>query len=315
MKPRPFLASQWFNRVPFGRGIARRPLSGGILLFAGLLTAELPAAAAADAATKPRAHLQSVAQIAAAPASARGLGVTLSRATAVLRQQLGLKRGAGLVADDVATGSKAARAGFLQHDVLVRLDDQILVLPEQLDALLESAEPGDPLACTVLRGGREVVIPLGKPGPVVAAASGGDRRGDQPLRTGGLRPTASSLAIIAPVPRPASSLSGMPQLGEETLVRHDPDFQIRLARGDQTRLTVTDSTGRVVFEGGIDSAADRGRVPVAVRDRVADMETLLEPRAADSEPGLVVTASAVGAPAAPPAARIGHLNVAPVELR
>lgn len=290
-------------------------LSSGILLFVGLPAAELPTAAGADAATKPRAHLQSVAQIAAAPASARGLGVTLSRATAVLRQQLGLKRGAGLVADDVATGSNAARAGFLQHDVLVRLDDQILVLPEQLDALLESAEPGDPLACTVLRGGQEVVIPLGEPTPAVATASRVGRPGQQSPRAGGLRPTASSLAIIAPAPRPATSLGGMPQLGDETLVRHDPDFQIRLARGDETRLTVTDSAGRVVFEGGIDSAADRGRVPVAVRGRVADMEKLFETRVADSEPGRVVPASAVGAPAAPPAARIGHLNVAPVELR
>ena len=88
MKPRPFPASQWFNRVPFGTGIARMLLSSGILLFVGLPAAELPTAAGADAAIKPRAHLQSVAQIAAAPASARGLGVTLSRATAVLRQQL-----------------------------------------------------------------------------------------------------------------------------------------------------------------------------------------------------------------------------------
>lgn len=320
MKPRPSPVSQWFDLRPFaGASVGRCRLVGivpGGILTVGLLAAGLPAAVVAESATKPRTHLQSVAQIAAAPASARGHGVTLSRATTVLRQQLGIKRGAGLVADDVATASSAARAGFLQHDVLVRLDNQILVLPEQFDALLESAEPGDPLACTVLRGGQEVMISLGQPGSQATqtAAPQVQRRVEQSYRTGGLRPTASTLAIVSPSPRPASPVSGMRQLGEETLVRQDPDVQIRLVRGDETRLTVTDLTGRVVFEGEIDSAADRGRVPVAVRARVADMEKMLEPRD-DTDRGRVVTASAVAAPADLPAARIGQLNISPVELR
>lgn len=320
MKPRPSPAPQWFDPPRFAGAIAGgRRLAGimpGGILSLGLFAAGLPAAVVAESATKPRTHLQSVAQIAAAPTSARGHGVTLSRATAVLRQQLGIKRGAGLVADDVATASSAARAGFLQHDVLVRLDNQILVLPEQFDALLESAEPGDPLACTVLRGGQEVVISLGQPGSraTQTAAPQVQRRAEQSYRTGGLRPTASTLAIVSPPPRPASPVSGMRQLGEETLVRQDPDVQIRLVRGAETRLTVTDLTGRVVFEGEMDSAADRGRVPVAVRARVADMEKMLEPRG-DTDGGRVVTASAVAAPADLPAARIGQLNISPVELR
>lgn len=314
MKPRPARASHRFHR--FTVGIAADRIPAAVVLAVGAVALPALPGRAAENGAKPRAHIQSVADFAttSSSASARGMGVTLSRATPVLRRQLGLERGAGLVAEEVKAGSAAARAGFLQHDVLVRLDDQILVLPEQFDALLESAEPEDPLACTVLRGGREVVIPLGRAGvgSVETAAATGRAARSAP-RSSGLRPTPSALAIVSPGPRKPPTSDPMRGLTDETLVRNDPDFQIRLARGDETRLTVTDPSGRVVFDGGIDSAANRGRVPVAVRARVADMEKLLEPMTGDDS--RVVPASAVAAPGGAPAARIGQLDVSPVELR
>lgn len=323
MKTRPSPVLQRFDRLPFttGLGVRKTPCPRLLpaVVTAGMLTMPVWDAIgfAVEPAVKPRAHLQSVAEIAGQHASAQGVGVTLSRATAVLRRQLGLERGAGLVADSVKPGSAAARAGFLQHDVLVRLDDQILVLPEQFDALLESARPDDALACTVLRGGREVVIPLGTPIPADHQAVETRRpRSAQPAArpAGGLRPTASALAIVAPTPRLPGPPGGMRRLGDETLVRNDPDFEIRLSRGADTWLSVTDAAGRIVFQGGIDAAEDRSRVPAAIRDRVADMENLLEPRGATAATR-VVPASATTEPAAAPATRIGQLNVPPVELR
>jgi len=251
-----------------------------------------------DAAQPPRAHLESVARIAAATDSARSLGVTLSRASHVLRRQLGLRRGAGLVVDEVAPGSAAARAGFVQHDVLVRLDDQWLLLPEQFDALLEAAEPEDPLDCTVLRGGREVVIGLG-------AAPGGQR---PRAATRPLRPTASSLALV-PRQSPASLPRSLEGLSDETLVRQDGDFSIVLSRGDRTRVVVSDAAGVVVFAGELDGAGDRDRLPEAVRQRVAEMERQLEPRTADAATAVVPAAGTK------PAAEIGRLEVSPIELR
>lgn len=264
----------------------------------------VPAAAsrAADQLPAARSHLQPVSEMSRPTATSAGLGVSLSRATAVLRQQLALKRGAGLVVDQVASGSRAEAAGFLQHDVLVRLDDQLLLLPQQFDALLEAAEPGDPLECTVLRGGREVAIPLGpKPVPPVQAFQRPARRP--------LRPTESALAIVQPaanlVAAPAAADSG--RLADETLVRQDADYAIRLSRGDKTRLVVSDPAGSVVFEGPIDNPEIRRRVPEAVRGRVLEMERLLEPRpVATDRP----TTSAVR-----PVAEIGRLEIPPVELR
>jgi hypothetical protein len=258
--------------------------------------------ARADEPPPARSHLLPVSQIARPPASSAGLGINLSRATVVLRQQLSLKRGAGLVVDQVVSGSPAEAAGFLQHDVLVRLDDQLLVLPPQFDALLEAAEPDDLLECTVLRGGREVAIPLGrKPDPPVQPFTRQSRRQ--------LRATDSALAMVrpagtTPAPSAAAAEGRLRRLADETLVRQDVDYEIRLSRGDKTRLVVSSAAGGVVFDGPIDDPEIRSRVPEAVRGRVAEMERLFEPRAAVG-----------GGATARPVAEIGRLDIPPIELR
>jgi hypothetical protein len=254
----------------------------------------------ATAAEPPRSHLEPAGGVASGPPTFASLGLTLTRASAVLRQQLAIKRGAGLVVEGVAAGSRAARAGFAQHDVLVRLDDQLLLLPEQLDALLESAEPDAPLGCTVLRGGHEVVIPIANGAPVAALPA------RSTAANGGLRPTASSLAIVQQsMPKHGSiDATRLRRLADETLVRQDPDFQIRLTSGDETRLIVSDPEGRVLFNDTIDTPEGRSRMPVSVRDRVIHMERMLEGRQPD-------TATA----AAKPTADIGRLDVTPIELR
>jgi len=260
--------------------------------------------AAAETVAPSRSHLLPVSEVVQSSMTTKGMGVTLSRASRVLSRQLALKRGAGLVVEAVTPGSAAARAGFEPHDVIVRLDDQLLVLPEQFDALLEAREPEDPLVCTVLRSGQEVAISLGgQPG----------RGGSAPV-VRSLRPTASSLAIVQPV-GPAGADARLRRLSDETLLREDGDFRIQLSRGDQTRLTVTDAEGRIVFDAAIDAPADRALVPEAIRARVAAMVRTLEPRPASS--GQL-------AEAAPPAAersqeadhkpRIGRLDLPPVEL-
>ena len=282
--------------MPFGPGFAR------LLTF--VLAVASAGAAAADPAPVVRSHLQPVSEIASPPVTSEGLGIRLTRASAVLRQQLALDRGAGLVVEEVVAGSRAAIAGFVQHDVLVRLDDQLLVLPQQFDALLEAARPVDPLVCAVLRGGREVKIPLHAHEPASRTAAAGIAPAAAPVRRP-LRPAASSLALV-PTARPAASptaaTSRLRRLSDETLLRQDADFEIRLSRGDQTRLVVRDAAGQVVFDGPIDAAAERQRVPAAIASRVADMERMLEPRPAVAD-------------VARPVAEIGRLEIAPVELR
>lgn len=251
--------------------------------------------ASGPAAARPlrRSHIQPVTEIATTPRSAAELGLKLTRASTVLRQQLALTRGAGLVVEEIAPGSRADKAGLRQHDVLVMLDDQLLVLPDQLTALLESADPDTALGCTVLRGGRKITVSLG--------------RTTAPLATEGLklRPAASAVALVQATSAPpdvggpgdtvpSRPARGFAQPSPETLLRQDSDCQIRVTRGDETRVVVTDPQGRVLFNDTIDTPEHRSRMPMSIRGRVEAMERVLESR---------------------PAAEVGRLDVAPIQIR
>lgn len=300
----------------------------GLCLAPLAASAGEPDATAADASpgrTK-RSHIQPVGEMAVAARHQDTLGLRLVRASEVLRQQLALGRGAGLVVEEVAPGSPAERAGIRQHDVLVLLDDQMLLLPEQLAALLE-ADADAAAECTLLRGGMRLKVALGSPAanerptlaaaaPAVAqpflppqtpadrAAASATRTAAKPSPGPGLRPAASALAIVQPrdpsaaraadrAPRMPSAEPAAPvrrpepdqptasrgkATGDETLLRQDPDCQIKLSRGAETRLVVIDSRGRILFNDQIDSPETRAQVPAAVRQRVEEMERALEPR-------------------------------------
>ena len=310
--------------------------------MAGETTDQAPSATATEATSQPRrSHIQSVGEVAAASRHSETLGLRLARASEVLRQQLALARGAGLVVEEVTPGSTADKAGFRQHDVLVLLDDQMLLLPEQLAALLEASNGTATPECTLLRAGAKVTIAIGelrqtdKPslaspstgvGPATVAATPAPARPQppamrqtaaKPSASPRLRAPASALALVQPdrsIPQPqatvqtsatvpASSTSPAQPAGrqsfstDETLVRHDPDYQIKLSRGDETRLVILDPHGRIVFNDEIDTTEHRRLVPQAVRQRVEEMEKSLENVANG------------------PTAQIGRLDVSPIEIR
>ncbi|MFM7293035.1 MAG: hypothetical protein ACKO6B_17640 [Planctomycetia bacterium] len=288
------------------------------------LTSGVRGADEPDQPSPRRSHIQPVGEVAAASGNTDTLGLRLARASEVLRQQLALARGAGLVVEEVLPGSVADRAGFKRYDVLVLLDDQMLLLPEQLTALLEAAD-GTSLECTVLRGGTKVTISLGEPGrntrpslpalpkpvgpPAIAAAPQPTlpavrQTAAKPSTRPGLRAPASALAIVQPTQagQPAGVIPGLAAKRtagstEETLLREDTDFHIKLSRGDQTRLVVLDPRGRILFNDEIDTPEHRSLVPPAVRDRVEAMERSLE------------------AGRSGPTAEIGRLDAAPIEIR
>lgn len=307
---------------------ATRVALSSLLLVAAACPPAVPCRAA-DAAAETsreqqpavrRSHIQPVGEMAATSRNADTLGLRLSRASEVLRQQLALARGAGLVVEEVIDGSVADKAGFKRYDVLVLLDDQMLLLPEQLSALLEASDSGTAPECTLLRGGVKVTIPLAQPGQVTQPRMA--RRSPPPPATGvfatsateppaavrqmaakpatqaRLRPAASTLSLVQPRPTSAgmrsdtASRNGDP----ETLLRQDADCHIRLARGAETRLVVTDLKGRVLFDREIDTPESRALIPEAVLARVEEMERAFEPSAR-------------------PAVEVGRLEVAPIEIR
>lgn len=92
------------------------------------------------------------------------LGVGVEKVSESLRAQLGLQEGVGMVVNFVEENSPAQAAGVRQHDVLRKLDEQLLVNEEQLVTLVRMRKPGDVATLNLIRGGkpRAVKVQLGE---------------------------------------------------------------------------------------------------------------------------------------------------------
>lgn len=88
------------------------------------------------------------------------LGVSTSPVGETLGKQLGLAEGVGMVIDHVEPNSPAANAGLEKHDVLHKLDDQLVINTPQLSVLLNMHDGGDKVKITVIRGGKSKAIPV-----------------------------------------------------------------------------------------------------------------------------------------------------------
>lgn len=103
------------------------------------------------------------------------LGVATEPANPVLTDQLGLAKGTGLVVTMVSPGSPATDV-LKAHDVIVKLDDQLLIEQRQLAVLIRNHKEGDEVAVTYIRGGKEATakVKLAKHDvPKMAALGGG----------------------------------------------------------------------------------------------------------------------------------------------
>jgi hypothetical protein len=86
------------------------------------------------------------------------LGVATAPVPSVLRDHLELAEGFGVQVDYVAEGSPAAKADLRPHDILTKLDDQLLTTPEHLATLVRSKKQGDKITLTLIRKGAEETV-------------------------------------------------------------------------------------------------------------------------------------------------------------
>lgn len=128
-----------------------------ILLFLGLAVA--PALAEVDLPLiNDIDHKVVTAPLKSKMVQATYLGVTGDRVSPALNSQLNLPKGLGLVITHVAADSPAEAAGLKKHDVLHKLDDQLLVNFEQFAVLVRLHEPGDTVTLSVIRGGQPAEV-------------------------------------------------------------------------------------------------------------------------------------------------------------
>lgn len=95
------------------------------------------------------------------------LGVVTSPVPAAMAEQLKLARGVGLVVDRVEPQTAAESAGIKPHDLIEKLDDQLIVNSEQLARLVKNHKEGDEVTLSILRQGQrqpvKVKLALGVP--------------------------------------------------------------------------------------------------------------------------------------------------------
>ena len=86
------------------------------------------------------------------------LGLLATKLSPVVGSQLGLPANLYLSVAMVSPDGPSEKAGLLQYDVLKKLDDQILINPEQLVELVRSKKVGQEVTLSILRGGEEKTL-------------------------------------------------------------------------------------------------------------------------------------------------------------
>jgi hypothetical protein len=222
----------------------------------------------------------------------------------LLRNHLVLPEGAGLVVREVAAGSPAEAAGLRVHDVLVFLDRQALLRPDHLAALIAAAGPEAPLVLEVRRAGRQLSVSLNP-----SRSSVGDSVPPQPGAPAALAeppPEAAPIPTTQPTIGPVAAAPSAPfvpppgarRLGPDAVLLEDGDYWLKVYRDADTCLMARDARGWLVFNGPIATPQQRSLIPRRVRERVAQLEQMLDAVAA---PPTTPPPSAVAAgPITPP---------------
>ena len=235
------------------------------------------------------------------------LGVEAQPVSTTLTVQLGLPKGAGLVVTHVAPDSAAAGA-LQEHDILLKLDDQLVVEGRQLSVLVRNHKEGDEVTLTYVRGGKQATakvklgqhevpkismnfenfVPSGSMNGVTIPFGGGDRF---EMTVPGLGASGSpvdmnrllSLIDRAHTREPSSIRidrndgpgfrSMSVNTGYSTMLFSDDDGSLELTTSDGKKsLVAKNSKGEPVFSGGVTTPEERRAMPPAVRERLEKLE-------------------------------------------
>lgn len=238
------------------------------------------------------------------------LGVVAHPADPTLRKQLSLPDGVGLVVEHVETGSPADQAKVEKHDVLQKLDDQLLINPEQLMVLVRMHKAGDEIKLTVIRQAKPVTLtaklvekevpemgdrPMGmdfmNPGRMPmnmrmgAPAMPGQMmpQGGMPGMPGGMPGAAPGAPMMNPRPSTTNRAVGGGaefrfNLGGANAVLGQMAFSdgthtLLLSVGtDGKTLEVKDKDGKVIFNGPVNTPEQRKALPEGVAPKLETLE-------------------------------------------
>jgi hypothetical protein len=181
------------------------------------------------------------------------VGVSVSAAPAALRHQLKVTDGIGLVVEFVQPKSPAADAGIKPFDLLLKLDDQWLVNPEQFAVLVRMHHSGDEVKLSFLHEGSRQTAAVKLVDHEFARLP--DWEGD--------------VAWPGAAPHdPHNEGAAGDHMAQRVLTWLDGHRQVSVTTtNDHVTLVVrNDETGRVLFDGPIDTEAQRKALPADIRD-------------------------------------------------
>lgn len=222
------------------------------------------------------------------------LGVETGSVSQTLVEQLALPNGTGLVVLRVVPASPATDV-LKSHDILLKLDDQILVDQRQLSVLVRNRHEGDEVTLTYVRAGKQATakIKLGKhDAPKLRDISHGNIEFDGPF--GAIGESKSDGQSVQHVLSMIRSSDG--QAPVTVQIDGSTENEVRATRIDMANtkmlssddagsleLTVTDGKKSLVakntkgveeFSGPITSPEERKALPPAVRERLEKLEAM-----------------------------------------
>lgn len=233
------------------------------------------------------------------------LGVETSNVPRVLSDQLGLQRGFGVVVDYVVPNSAAAKAGLEQNDIIRMLNDQLIVDPEQLGKLVRSFPEGTVVNLTLLRKGKEMKTPVtlqkheskhdeGEFGfekewkfddldklddlhiempDMTAVREAVSRAKDAALRAGEEARRATRRLRIVTTDDDDTVQAKHVDLNDAQIVFSDEKGELKVENVNGKRmLTAKDASGKVLFNGPVDTKEEQDKLPVDVRQRYENLE-------------------------------------------
>ena len=229
------------------------------------------------------------------------LGVETMPVDPTVAAQLSLPRDTGLAVRRVAAGSPAASL-LQKHDILTKLDDQILIDMRQLSVLVRNHTAGDEVKLTLIRGGKETTVRAklgerevpklameeGRPmmqffntdgpgggsmsfhgGTPGVPAMRGHEAGDVMRLIGGDRMHWFAQPRVHVFKRPGGKGATILDLPGGNFVFSDDEGSVEVNHSNGKRdLTVKNKKGDVTFQGPINSPEDHQKLPPEVKARL-----------------------------------------------
>jgi hypothetical protein len=233
------------------------------------------------------------------------LGVVVIDAGKDLTQHLGLPDGVGLLVQEVRDESPAKSAGLEKNDLLHKLNDQLLINPDQLATLVRTFKDGDEISLHVIRKGQPTELKAKLVERDMPELSNdwetqfnmGDQEG------------LAALARIARNAPPAAAPGRMISIGSELVIARrgnvDGDEVTVETRNGKTTVNIADKDGNQIYHSDYNTDEEKEKLPAKYKQAVERMMTrgtvdVLKLGPLNAPPDAVETPAAPeAAPAAP----------------